>query len=340
MAPVLGGTVFWLKENLENTQDLSHLGPWNPGKKNRNYENIPRQLPSCKTPRGNKNLIDRERKISPKFSCIKFFWDPSGHGRPHLQVKDVRTKNCFPALRAIGVKAFGPGRLPGYPPGRPRDSPPKTFMFRLLFRSWIERNSRTARLLLVTKSFPIFDFFGENSTRDLSLLSRSCWIQLDLPYLSRSWSDTPCFPHISRISEAQEFLDNRLLRRKNWHLFQKTPFCDPDNSKNGPIRYCTDCWLLLLGFLVAHDCGYPLSRYTCRATRVAADFLDFIAFCRCSTGVALHPLKILVSHLPPPVPGGVAPKFGSEKVSRYTGVSQLQLRVSRYTVQLSWDSTL
>ena len=32
--------------------------------------------------------------------------------------------------------------------------------------------------------------------------------------------------------------------------------------------------------------------------------------------------------------GGVAPKFGSEKVSRYTGVSQLQLRVSRYTVQL------
>ena len=91
--------------------------------------------------------------------------------------------------------------------------------------------------------------------------------------------------------------------------------------------------------LVAHDCGYPLSRYTCRATRVAADFLDFIAFCRCSTGVALHPLKILVSHLlPRPVAGGVAPKFGSEKVSRYTGVSQLQLRVSRYTVQLSLSS--
>ena len=86
--------------------------------------------------------------------------------------------------------------------------------------------------------------------------------------------------------------------------------------------------------LVAYDCGYPLSCYTCRATRVAADFLDFIAFCRCSTGVALHTLKILVSHLPPPVPGGIAPKIGPEKVSRYTGVSQLQLRVSRYTVQL------
>ena len=52
--------------------------------------------------------------------------------------------------------------------------------------------------------------------------------------------------------------------------------------------------------LVAHDCGYPLSRYMCRATRVAADFLDFIAFCRCSTGVALHPLKICGVALFPP----------------------------------------
>ena len=28
-------------------------------------------------------------------------------------------------------------------------------------------------------------------------------------------------------------------------------------------------------YLVAHDCGYPLSRYTCRATRLAADFSGF-----------------------------------------------------------------
>ena len=87
------------------------------------------------------------------------------------------------------------------------------------------------------------------------------------------------------------------------------------------------------GVLVAHDCGYPLLRYTCRATRVAADFLDFKAFCRCSSGVAPHPLKFL-DLSPLPFPGGVAPKFGSEKVSRYTGVSQVQSRVSRYTVQL------
>ena len=46
-----------------------------------------------------------------------------------------------------------------------------------------------------------------------------------------------------------------------------------------------------------------VSRYTCRATRVAADFLDCIALCRCGTGVAPHPLKSLVSHLPPPIPG-------------------------------------
>ena len=60
--------------------------------------------------------------------------------------------------------------------------------------------------------------------------------------------------------------------------------------------------------LVAHDCGYPLSRYTCRATRVAADFLDFRVFCRCSSGVAPYPLKILVSHLSiPPKNFGVAP---------------------------------
>ena len=98
-------------------------------------------------------------------------------------------------------------------------------------------------------------------------------------------------------------------------------------------------WLIAL--LVAHDCGYPLSRYTCRATRVAADFLDFIAFCRCSTGVALHPLKILVSHPPPPCAGRCRTEIWlSEKVSRYTGVSQLQLWVSRYTVQLSPPKSL
>ena len=97
---------------------------------------------------------------------------------------------------------------------------------------------------------------------------------------------------------------------------------------------CTDLQRFKIGSLVAHDCGYPLSRYTCRATRVAADFLDFIAFCRCSTGVALHPLRILVSHLPPVCREVSHRNWLSEKVGRCTGVSQPQSRVSRYTVQL------
>ena len=109
----------------------------------------------------------------------------------------------------------------------------------------------------------------------------------------------------------QEWLGKE-ARRFSQSLFQPYSKKHPEELQNLAI-FC------ISGHLVAHDCGYPLSRYTCRATRVAADFLDFIAFCRCSTGVALHPLKILVSHLPPPcVPGGVAPKFGSAKVSRYT----------------------
>ena len=97
--------------------------------------------------------------------------------------------------------------------------------------------------------------------------------------------------------------------------------------------------------LVAHDCGYPLSRYTCRATPVAADFLDFIAFCRCSTGVALHPLKILVSHLPPPpVRREVSHRnLGLKRCRATRGCRSDSCGVSRYTVQLRckglfWDT--
>ena len=72
--------------------------------------------------------------------------------RPLLQSADAFVEACafgsrrsaqknvyFPALRANrsdGVKVFGPGCLPGYPPWRARDIPPKSFMFRVLFRSW------------------------------------------------------------------------------------------------------------------------------------------------------------------------------------------------------------
>ena len=92
--------------------------------------------------------------------------------------------------------------------------------------------------------------------------------------------------------------------------FSVTPFVGRGRGGGG----VGPCGIWEAPRLVAHDCGYPL----CRATRVAADFLDCKAFCRCSTGVALHPLKILVSHLPPPVPGGVAPKLGCLKRCRAT----------------------
>ena len=45
---------------------------------------------------------------------------PSGHGRP-------RKKTLFSCAPSDGGKAFGSGRPPGYPPGRPRDIPPKNF---------------------------------------------------------------------------------------------------------------------------------------------------------------------------------------------------------------------
>ena len=66
----------------------------------------------------------------------------------------------------------------------------------------------------------------------------------------------------------------------------------------------------------------------CRATRVALHVSQLISWIlQRFAGVApvsrYTPKK--ASHR----------NFASEKVSRYTGVSQLQLRVSRYTVQLS-----
>ena len=59
------------------------------------------------------------------------------------RVMDVRAfgsrtsaqKALFSCAPSDGVKVFGPGRPPGYPPGRLRDIPPKNFMFKLLFPS-------------------------------------------------------------------------------------------------------------------------------------------------------------------------------------------------------------
>ena len=152
---------------------------------------------------------------------------------------------------------------------------------------------------------------------------------------------TPLSPPLSRKEKKKIRNVHQVTSLARWRNCrkQRAEYCFESTVSEGRTHWVLrqTRWVL---HLVAHDCGYPLSRFTCRATRVAADFLDFIAFCRCSTGVAPHPLKILVSHPPPLCQGGVAPKFGSEKVSRYTGVSQLQLRVSRYTVQLRFYKKL
>ena len=61
------------------------------------------------------------------------------------------------------------------------------------------------------------------------------------------------------------------------------------NSKN--IVCVLSCTWLRVPPVALH-----VSRYTCRNW-----FLDFIAFCRCSTGVALHPLVVGVAPPPPPL---------------------------------------
>ena len=66
--------------------------------------------------------------------------------------------------------------------------------------------------------------------------------------------------------------------------------------------------------------------------------MDFIAFCRCSTGVALHPLKILVSHLPPPplragrcrTAGPLCGLLMNRVVTNYSGSKILWIRAPHY----------
>ena len=61
--------------------------------------------------------------------------------------------------------------------------------------------------------------------------------------------------------------------------------------------------ILLKHGLVAHVCGEPLSRYTCRATCVRADFLRILGSFRCSSSISLHPLKGPVAPVALELPG-------------------------------------
>ena len=89
-----------------------------------------------------------------------------------------------------------------------------------------------------------------------------------------------------------------------WYVFHSPEFPPP-------------CFSLI----VAHVCGDPPLRYTCRATLVAADFLRILAFFRCSGGIALHTPNLPCRTCRPSTAGGVARQAASEKVSRYRGCS-------------------
>ena len=81
--------------------------------------------------------------------------------------------------------------------------------------------------------------------------------------------------------------------------------------------------MLVFPLIAAHVCGDPLSRYTCRATRVAADFPQTpgvfqVCTQRCRATPA--PPKKPCRTCRPPTARGVAHQAASEKVSSYRGV--------------------
>ena len=121
---------------------------------------------------------------------------------------------------------------------------------------------------------------------------------------------------------------------KRWKMnLQKRPspyftrvFCPGDGLVK--TAGCAEGELLLEGQgIVALMCGDPLSRYTCHATCIAADFLRILRFFRCSSSIALHPPEKALLHLSPLNCQSVARQAASDKVSRYRGVQQLYLRV-------------
>ena len=82
--------------------------------------------------------------------------------------------------------------------------------------------------------------------------------------------------------------------------------------------------------IVAHVCGDPLSRYTCPAARVAADFLRILRFSRYRT----TPPPLTVAPVALQLPRVSHVKLPLKRCCAAGGVQQLHLWVSRCTVQL------
>ena len=51
------------------------------------------------------------------------------------------------------MKVFGLGRPPRYPPERPQDIPPQSFMFRLLFRSLFDKQGKERKDRVILNIF-------------------------------------------------------------------------------------------------------------------------------------------------------------------------------------------
>ena len=82
------------------------------------------------------------QKISPKFSCIKFFQIRDG---PGPNPRDIPATPCLKQQKKATCIKFLSGMSRRLGPGCPRNILPKNFMFRLFFRTW---NLWTVAILL------------------------------------------------------------------------------------------------------------------------------------------------------------------------------------------------
>ena len=75
---------------------------------------------------------ERQRTLVIPIAATTIASDPAiTIARFRLSVENEESARSF--LHKVFLRPPPPGRLPGYPPGHPRDIPPQNFMFRFLF---------------------------------------------------------------------------------------------------------------------------------------------------------------------------------------------------------------
>ena len=96
-------------------------------------------------------------------------------------------KALFSCAPNDGVKVFGSGRPPGYPPGRPHDIPPNNFLFRLLSYSWHVEEKLSVSPSVWESGLPSFSGFGapegpQETTRGSAYLPAVCSWPYDIMF--------------------------------------------------------------------------------------------------------------------------------------------------------------